>query len=604
MFIYSLYTSVSHMSVPSEFLTNNLPIAPEVKKIEKYVNVNGVSALRRGQIAGFSIPVGQGTGFMQKNSGYVTGVVEVKIDPMKKTTDYGKQTEYGYGNHFRGVVNAGFPMTATNVFDPALAFTERPQFKFHNASHMKKTQKLTINGLSAYHQTSQNVMLEACASLVKSEFTDDMDRGLNTSDFSPVFLETSKALELRSDALTPITQVDYSTMRWNFVMKLDCPILDHESQDFPLYKLNGTMNYEFMVEDDVQYVFDVRCMQVSDFILTDLQFHYTALLPGPEYESQTVNEAYNLPFSSFFSGYQSSQSGRMDFRATQSCESMTGFMCVPYSRMNVVDVKPIFAVATARPGEQGFAYSTQLGVTIDAIDSIFRGYSKGLGVYGGRESFPSTYQMTIDASPFFAREWSPKNEPGIVAEYIQKFIDSHLYNYRNTSHTSQSDHPREIDGILGPDNVDINVPYGTARNNNNSTVTSNVSHSNVLAFDTRSITDNGRLMSGIPTLANITTTMTNTPRVVGSNLIKTNYRAVGLPISSNATAIDEITDSNICGNLLAVQKPEPSTQLTFFGSADVQSAKLTMSLDHYVYYFVIHERNLVMGGGNISLSRV
>lgn len=589
------------MSIPREFQTNPNFIAPDVKKIEKYINVNGTNALRRGQVASFSLPVGANTGYFQRGSGYITGRIRVDIDAMNGGTYPGFSH-----SEFRGIVNAGYNHPLQTKFDPGMAFIERPQFKFHNASHLKKNQKVTVNGLSVYQHTSQNVKIEAEQSLVKSEFTDDMIRGMNNSDFKPAFTEFENLIKVVNDTAghTKLKEYNNSQMEWNFVMKLDCPLFDHDTQDFPLYKMNGTLNYEMTFEDDCRFVFDVRCSQVSDFTVHDLQLHYTSLLPGGEYEMQTMNTPYNISFKSFFTGYQSSQNGRMDFRQTQSCESMVGIMCVPYLLMKPAGMKPLFALATARPGEIGFAYKTQLGVTIEAIDAVIRGFSKGLGVYGGKYSFPTTYQMMIDASPYFAREWNPRDEQGVVSEYTQRFIDAHLQQYKNASMSSQSDHPTEYDGILGPDNVDVNINYGQMRKDENSTLISNVSKTNVLAFDTRIVSDNGMDMCGIPTLANITTTMTN-PDLSNSQIdVTTNYRGSNTKISQTTTGtLSSLSDTSLSCNIIGFLTDNASSYQSA-GEPTNATARFKAIVEKYIYFFVIHERNLVMNGGAVQLSRI
>lgn len=598
--------------LPAGFLTTGYVDAPSTETRRTRINVNGTNASRPGQHFNFSIPCGYNTGFFRRKSGYIEGTIKCTIN-----------TSSGYFKPGpRGIINGGADTIAEGLRDPSFLHVEPPQFRNNNASHLKKSQRVIIGGTTIYDESNKNVYIEAIESLGGGKNSMTMMESHNNTR-KPAFL--GKVADVKAVKTgTVITEaaadrVDYTTYEWSFTMRLDCPLFDNDTQDFPLFAVKDVILYEITVDDILERIFDFRCMQVDNFELSGLQLCYESILPGVTFEQTQLAADYEMPFSTQFSGYQSYPTGSTDFRATHACNSLTGLMVVPYhigivypppdgtkvdaTNSIVTHASAIPFVGCARSGYTDKYYMSQGGVTIEDADAVHRGTAMGLGVYGGSDTLFESIDVSIDGVNVLPKRVEPRKRYGEVVQYLRNFVDGHLTRDMR-AYDLFSDASPLYGGILGREYFDLD-------GKDILTQRPNAAITNVLAFDLRRISDRDHKNVGRRTNANVTMHISApTPEYGQERTIRTVW-------STRDDSSSLLTSDYAMYSITEYEARKDSNDPEFWSfpfsprigvsgdeKALIQCSELKMRMDRYIYYYLIHERTLNLRNGTAVLSPI
>lgn len=319
---------------PAGFNSNAFNPAPEIHCKKVQIPVNGVSTYRPNGVLSFNIDAGSNAGIFKRQSGYITFDLEVKVgtaggafptDPYYRVNTFDlkapkpddptkliDQPRY-YHNIIRSDENAHeFATFATSI----------PRFKYDNPSALKNTQTVRINNMDLYVHNGLNVLLEQQGALNN-----------NPAHNSKRLYTPKNTHWLMHSFDTP-----NRTVRYSVSMPLDCPLLDHAYQDFPLFLLKSSVSLEIKLENRMEYIFDQSTAPVDSYEISNVWLNYDKLIVGTAFEEnmermlKNSGKTYEIIFNSHLNPNIVRLKGdKHQFSVNGVYSSVTSVSVVPYT---------------------------------------------------------------------------------------------------------------------------------------------------------------------------------------------------------------------------------------------------------------------------------
>lgn len=306
---------------PGSFSSNTLNVTPEMQAIKTSQPANGKLTYFPGDTVSFIIDAGPNSGTLKRGSAYVTFELEATL--IGKDIPYLQQAQ----NY---TINKNDQTTwFSNDFptDSAL-FSQIPRFKLNNPSAIKNSQVLRANNADIYNHMSQNILIEQYGVLNGKK--DNNHRFCVT----PISVTTPYVIRKGSE--------DGTKVRYNVSMALDCPILDHESQDFPAFLIRSNLQYSFKLETEMGVIFDNRTAPVLSYTASNFMLNYDVVRLGGAYEQNisSMLEKHGQSFEMVINSYISPnlidlKGDAHQFTVHGNYSSIVSFSCAPYTTYTI-----------------------------------------------------------------------------------------------------------------------------------------------------------------------------------------------------------------------------------------------------------------------------